>query len=80
MEAKAGPELLHVDEKYENDTTVAYGDKEAKLSSSLQREPVLDGTTILVVEDDWVGRQIIETHLSKAGYKVISTAHSQNSG
>lgn len=48
-------------------------------SSNLQIEPVLDGATILVVEDDWVGRQIIETHLSKAGYKVISTASGKQS-
>lgn len=43
-------------------------------SSNLQTEPDLTGVTILVVEDDWVGRQVIEIHLKKAGYNVISTA------
>jgi len=48
-------------------------------SSNFQREPVLDGTSILVVEDDWVARQIIETHLRKAGYNVFSTASGKQS-
>lgn len=47
---------------------------EASQLISPESESGLDGATILVVEDDWVARQIIEIHLKKAGYNVISTA------